>query len=122
MRYLTILQLGLLRTALEDVELNGVLIKAGDCVCISLPEANRDPGQFANPNVLDVTRDANGHLGFGHGVHRCLGEQLARIEMRIGFTELFRRFPNLRMAVPPDRVPLREDMVIYGVHELPVTW
>ncbi|WP_460530824.1 cytochrome P450 [Flindersiella endophytica] len=123
LRYLTILQFGVLRVALEDVVLDDVLIKAGDTICVSLPEVNRDPKQFTEPNTLDLARPTAGrHLAFGHGVHQCLGQQLARIELRVGFTQLFRRFPNLRLAVRPDQVRLREDMVHYGVHELPVTW
>src|SRR5690606_41805627 len=65
---------------------------------------------------------ASGHLAFGHGVHQCLGQQLARSEMRVGFASLLRRLPGLRLAVPADEVPLRTDMAIYGVHRLPVTW
>ncbi|GAA2888600.1 hypothetical protein GCM10020220_093480 [Nonomuraea rubra] len=71
---------------------------------------------------LDVTRPAGGHLTFGHGIHQCLGQQLARAEMRIAYPALLRRFPGLRLAVTPEEVPMRSDMSIYGVHRLPVTW
>ena len=84
--------------------------------------ANRDPDRFEDPDRLDVTRSAQGHLSFGHGVHQCLGQQLARVEMRLGYASLFRRFPDLRLAVPPAEVPTRTDMLIYGVHKLPVEW
>ncbi|MEH1125351.1 cytochrome P450 [Micromonospora sp. CPCC 206061] len=84
--------------------------------------ANRDAARFDDPDQLAVNRSMPGHLAFGHGVHQCLGQQLARIEMRIGFTALLRRFPNLRLAVPPEEVPLRTDMAVYGVHRLPVAW
>ena len=84
--------------------------------------ANHDPQRFDNPDTLDIHRKARGHLSFGHGVHQCLGQQLARIEMRAGFEGLLRRFPTLELAVPADEVKLRTDMNIYGVHELPVTW
>ncbi|HEX6342053.1 cytochrome P450 [Umezawaea sp.] len=122
LRYLSILQFGTIRTALEDVEVGGVLIKEGETVSLSLAAANRDPERFDRPEELDVTRSASGHMSFGHGVHQCLGQQLARIEMRIGFATLFREFPNLRLAVPVEEVPLRTDMAIYGVHALPVEW
>ena len=69
----------------------------------SLPAANRDPRRFADPDPLDITRQATGHLAFGHGVHQCLGQQLARVEMRIAYAALLRRFPGLRLAVPPRR-------------------
>jgi cytochrome P450 len=71
---------------------------------------------------LDIHRKARGHLSFGHGIHQCLGQQLARIEMRAGFDGLLRRFPTLKLAIPAGEVKLRTNMNIYGVHELPVTW
>jgi cytochrome P450 len=122
LRYVTIVHTGSIRVALEDVELNGTHIKAAETISISLSQANRDPERFPDPDMLDVSRDAAGHIAFGFGVHQCLGQQLARIELRIGLVELFRRFPDLRLAVPAEKVPLREEMIIYGVHELPVTW
>ncbi|MEV8635290.1 cytochrome P450 [Streptosporangium sp. NPDC051023] len=122
MRYLSIIRLGPLRAALEDVELEGELIRAGDAVTISVPAVNRDPARFDDPERLDVTRPAGGHLSFGHGVHQCLGQQLARVEMRIAFPMLFDRFPELRLAVPAEEVPMRDTMSIYGVHSLPVRW
>jgi cytochrome P450 len=122
LRYLTIVHIGPTRTALEDVEIDGQTIRAGDGVTMSLAAANRDPGRFGSPDHLDVTRSATGHLSFGHGIHQCLGQQLARIEMRIAYPALLRRFPGLRLAVPPEQVPMRTDMSIYGVHRLPVTW
>ncbi|SEQ83010.1 Cytochrome P450 [Lentzea xinjiangensis] len=124
MRYLSVPHYGPLRTALEDVEIGGHLIKAGDTVLAHLPTANRDPRKFpGNPDELDLRRQGpHHHLAFGHGIHQCLGHQLARIEMRIGFTRLFQEFPDLRLDVRPEEVPLRTDMLLYGVHSLPVTW
>ncbi|GAB3422979.1 cytochrome P450 [Flindersiella endophytica] len=122
LRYLSIIHIGPLRAALEDVELGGQVIKAGDSVVISTPAANRDPGKFSNADDLDLRRPATGHVAFGHGVHQCLGQQLARIEMRVGYPALLNRFPTLRLAVAPEDVPLRTDMNIYGVHKLPVAW
>ncbi|MEV0236750.1 cytochrome P450 [Nonomuraea sp. NPDC050786] len=121
LRYLSIVPM-LVRTALEDVELGGELVRKGESVTISLPVANRDPSRFPDPDALDLRRDTGGHVAFGHGVHQCLGQQLARVEMRVGYPALFRRFPSLRLAVEPGEVPLRTDMLIYGVHSLPVTW
>ncbi|TDD54249.1 cytochrome P450 [Nonomuraea terrae] len=122
LRYLTIIHLGPLRSALEDVEIEGKLIKAGETVAVHLPVANRDPERFPDGDRLDVARPAGGHLTFGHGIHQCLGQQLARAEMRIAFPALLRRLPGLRLAVSPEEVPMRSDMSIYGVHRLPVTW
>jgi cytochrome P450 len=122
LRYQTIVQFGTIRTALEDVEIGGASVKAGESLSLSLPAANRDPEKFDRPDEFDVQRATGGHMSFGHGVHQCLGQQLARIEMRIGFAALFREFPDLRLAVPVEEVPLRTDMSIYGVHALPVEW
>jgi cytochrome P450 len=121
LRYLTVVDF-MVRTALEDVELDGHTIKAGETVTVSLPAANRDPLRFADPGVMDITRDATGHLTFGHGIHQCLGQQLARNEMRIALPALLDRLPGLRLAVPAEEVPMRSDMLVYGVHRLPVTW
>jgi len=122
LRYLSIIQLGVTRIATEDVTVGGVDIPAGTTVVIATPEANRDQRHFPEPDRLDVHRPRTPHLAFGHGIHQCLGQQLARIEMRIGFAELFNRLPNLRLAVPVEEIPLRNDMQIFGVHALPVTW
>ncbi|MDQ0380191.1 cytochrome P450 [Amycolatopsis thermophila] len=121
MRYLSVADI-FYRYATDDLELGGETITKGSTVVVSLLAANRDPQRFDNPDELDIHRTARGHVGFGHGVHQCLGQQLARIEMRAGFQALLRRFPNLELAVPADEVKLRTDMNIYGVHELPVTW
>jgi cytochrome P450 len=121
LRYLSVADI-FFRYATEDLSLGGETIPAGSTVVVSLLAANRDPSRFENPDALDFRRNARGLLSFGHGVHQCLGQQLARIEMRAGFEGLLRRFPTLRLAVAADEVKLRTDMNIYGVHELPVTW
>lgn len=121
MRYLSVVDV-LYRYATEDIELGGETIRKGSTVVVSLLAANRDPLRFDNPDTLDIHRKARGHLSFGHGIHQCLGQQLARIEMRAGFDGLLRRLPTLRLSLPADEVKLRTDMNIYGVHELPVTW
>jgi cytochrome P450 len=111
------------RTALEDVEVGGRTITAGTTVVLSYNTANRDPERFPDPHRLDVHRQDGGHLAFGHGIHLCLGAQLARIEMRVAFSALLARFPTLRLAVPAEDVALRPETAdIYGVKSLPVTW
>ncbi|MBM4791305.1 cytochrome P450 [Streptomyces sioyaensis] len=123
LRYLTIIQYGLRRVALEDVELHGHRIKAGSLVVTALSSGNRDTEKFSDhPDQLDVARARGPHLAFGHGIHQCIGQQLARVEMRAALRALFDRFPTLRLAVPAEDVPMRHDMVIYGVHELSVAW
>ncbi|MEV5598526.1 cytochrome P450 [Streptomyces sp. NPDC052496] len=110
------------RAALEDVEIEGQLIKAGETVTVSVQAANRDPLKFPDPDRFDIHRKATGHVSFGHGPHQCIGQQLARVEMTVAFPALFARFPTLRLAVPPQEVPLRDRANIYGVISLPVTW
>jgi cytochrome P450 len=121
LRYLSVADL-FYRYATDDIELGGETIGKGSTVVVSLLAANHDPQRFDNPDTLDIHRTARGHLSFGHGIHQCLGQQLARIEMRAGFAGLLRRFPTLELAIPAGEVKLRTDMNIYGVHELPVTW
>lgn len=121
LRYLSVVDI-LFRYATEDIELGGETIAKGSTVVVSLLAANRDPRRFDDPGTLDIHRKARSHLSFGHGLHQCLGQQLARIEMRAGFSGLLRRFPALELAIPAGEVKLRTDMNIYGVHELPVTW
>ncbi len=110
------------RAALEDVEIEGQLVRAGETVTVSVQAANRDPLKFPDPDRFDIHRKATGHVSFGHGPHQCLGQQLARVEMTVAFPALFARFPTLRLAVPPQEVPLRDRANIYGVISLPVTW
>lgn len=122
LRYLSIIQMGVSRVATEDITVAGVQIPAGSTVIIATPEVNRDPRHWDDPDRLDVLRPRNSHLAFGHGIHQCLGQQLARVEMRVGLEELLTRLPTLRLAVPASEVPLRNEMLIFGVHSLPVTW
>ena len=122
LRYLSVAK-SFMRTALEDVELGGQTIQAGTTVVLSYHTANRDPERFADPDVLDLSRQHGGHLAFGHGIHQCLGQQLARVELSVALAALIRRFPTLRLAVPAQEIPLRPETAdIYGVKSLPVTW
>ncbi|WP_245848841.1 cytochrome P450 [Lentzea kentuckyensis] len=110
------------RTALEDVEVDGILVRQGDTVFVELGSANHDLARYADPDVLDLARGAAGHVAFGHGVHQCIGQHLARIELKIAFPGLFTRFPKLRLAVPEDELPHRASLVIGGLERLPVAW
>ncbi|MEV4222056.1 cytochrome P450 [Nonomuraea sp. NPDC049725] len=122
LRYLSVAK-QFVRVALEDVELGGHPIKAGTTVILSLGTANRDPERFPGPHRLDLRRQDGGHLAFGHGIHQCLGQQLARVELRVALPALVQRFPTLRLAVPAEQVALRPEIAdIYGVKSLPVTW
>jgi cytochrome P450 len=124
LRFLTVFQYGAFsRTATEDVELGGSVIKAGDAVAVSLLAANHDPERFQEPDALNITRAATGQLAFGQGVHMCLGQHQARLEMQIVFGELARRFPALRLAVPIAEIPFTGPRrLIYSVDRLPVAW
>jgi len=121
LRYLTVGHTGV-RAALEDVELEGGTIRAGESVTLAMGAANRDPQQYPRPDVLDLRRRATGHLALGHGIHQCLGQQLARVEMRVAFPALLARFRGLRLDCAPQEVPLRPDANIYGAHRLAVAW
>lgn len=122
LRHLTIVHNLVTRVAKEDIELGGQLVRAGDLLVMNLAAANRDPGFVSDPDRLDIERDARGHVAFGHGVHQCLGQVLARAELEIALPVLLRRLPGLRLAVPPEEIRFRNDMSIYGVHALPVAW
>ncbi len=121
LRYLSILHLGVPRGAREDIEIADHTISAGDAVTVALPAGNRDPQRFAEPDRLDLTRNARGHVAFGHGVHQCVGQNLARAELRVAYPALFRRFPGLRLAIAPEDVVLTRAGATYGVYRLPVT-
>jgi cytochrome P450 len=110
------------RYAVEDVEVGGVTIPAGGQVVVGLAAANRDPARFAAPDDLDVDRPDQRHIGFGHGIHHCLGARLARLEAHEALGSLLRRFPHLRIAVPFDELRWShgDGVVLRGLAELPV--
>lgn len=122
LRYLSIFHLGVPRSPVEDIEIGGQLIRAGESVTVAIPSANHDPQRFANPGELNLSRAEGGNLTFGHGIHQCIGQNLARIQMRVGYPALFRRFPTLRLATSPEEIVVVRDGAIYSLHELPVTW
>ncbi|MFI1801062.1 cytochrome P450 [Streptomyces sp. NPDC020379] len=121
LRYATVLQFGLLRVAREPLTIAGQPIAAGERVVLHLPAANRDPDRFTDPDRFDPDRPgAARHLSFGHGPHHCLGDQLARLELRTLLTTLLRRFPDLRLACAPDEISTHRHRVIHGLPHLPV--
>jgi cytochrome P450 len=122
LRWLSIVQTAIPRITTTDVEVAGVTIPAGNLVFPSMPSGNRDADFIDSPEVLDIGRGAAGHLAFGHGVHHCLGAPLARMEMRIAFPALLRRFPNLTLAEDFTDVAFRTWNFIYGLKSLEVSW
>ncbi|MDV3127866.1 cytochrome P450 [Mycobacterium sp. 21AC1] len=122
MRYLSIIQNGQRRVAIEDIEISGETIRGGEGIIIDLAPANWDAKAYPQPDKLDLSRDAGQQLGFGYGRHQCVGQQLARAELQIVFHTLLRRIPTMRLAIPFDEVPFKHDRLAYGVYELPVAW
>ena len=121
LRYLTVAHHVAFRLAADDIELREHCIHAGEGVIAPLAAANRDPEVFDDPDVFDIHRDARSHVAFGYGLHQCLGQPLARVELKVVFERFFQRFPNLSLAVPREELRFRNSM-IYGVESLPVTW
>ena len=122
LRYLHITHLGRRRAVTGDIEIGGQVLKAGEGVILANEIANRDPEMFPDPDRLDLTRDARRHVAFGFGVHQCLGQPLARMELQVVYGTLYRRIPTLRLACALEDVRFKHDAFIYGVHELPVSW
>jgi cytochrome P450 len=120
LRYTNPVQFGASRIALEDIELGGVTIEKSSVVVAMLSSANRDEAVFTDPEKLDIAREPNRHLGFGLGIHFCLGAPLARMEGRIAFNKLLERFPKIRLAVPRDQIRWRGSPVFRGLQSLPV--
>ncbi|MFJ4921295.1 cytochrome P450 [Streptomyces sp. NPDC088725] len=122
LRYWSMVQTEPRRIALQDTEVGGVLIKAGEGIICNLPAANRDPEVFAAPEELDITRVERKHIAFGFGVHQCLGQNLSRVEMQVAWPRLFQRIPDLRLAVGEDELRFHNTALTYGLEELPATW
>ncbi|MFE3200089.1 cytochrome P450 [Embleya sp. NPDC055664] len=122
LRYFSVADNVTSRIAIADIEIGGVTIRAGEGVLLSNAAANRDPSVFAHPEVLDIHQDTRTHVAFGYGIHQCLGQNLARLELEIVFRTLFGRIPGLRTAVPVTELPFKNDAIMFGVHEVPVTW
>ncbi|MFJ1644896.1 cytochrome P450 [Streptomyces sp. NPDC088258] len=122
LRYLNITHSGRRRVALEDIEIAGEVIRAGEGIIVPNDIGNRDPDVFPDPDRLDIRRDARRHVAFGFGVHQCLGQTLARLELQVAYSTLYRRLPGLRPAAGLADIPFKHDGSVYGVYELPVTW
>ncbi|MEU0334348.1 cytochrome P450 [Streptomyces sp. NPDC006193] len=121
MRMLSIAE-GLQRVALEDIDVAGTTIRAGEGVLFSTSVINRDTSVYEDPDTLDFHRPARHHVAFGFGIHQCLGQNLARAELEIALGSLFARLPGLRLAVPAEEIPCKPGDTIQGMLELPVTW
>ncbi|WP_326836034.1 cytochrome P450 [Amycolatopsis rhabdoformis] len=122
LRYLSITHNLFPRVAQEDVTISGLLVKAGELLMCSPPIANRDERLGEDMDRFDPTRKSGPHLAFGHGIHHCIGAPLARLELRMALPALFRRFPDLRLAVPFEDIAWRPNTNFYGLDSLPVTW
>lgn len=122
LRYFTVAELATCRTALADIEIGGVLIKAGEGVIPLGLAADHDPEVFPDPDRFDPFREGPRHLAFGHGPHQCLGSHLARLELETVFAALPRRLPALRLAVPLAEIQFKPETALYGAERLPVTW
>jgi cytochrome P450 len=120
LRYLAVVQMAFPRFAKQDIEIEGVRIGEGDIVLASLSGANRDAVLGADMESFDPTREPTSHLAFGYGAHRCIGAELARMELRTAYPALVRRFPKLRLAVEPEELTFRKVSIVYGLDSLPV--
>ncbi|MDI2030383.1 cytochrome P450 [Saccharopolyspora sp. TS4A08] len=109
-----------LRFATEDVDIGGVRIARGESVTLSTGAANRDPQRYPNPDVLDPDRDVSGHVAFGHGIHRCLGAALVRLEGEIALSALFTRHPDLSIEADPAELTYRRSVHVHAPRTLPV--
>ncbi|MDQ1041742.1 cytochrome P450 [Streptomyces sp. V3I8] len=122
LRYLSIADSATSRTATEDIEIAGVLIRKGEGIIALNGSANRDERAFENPDTLDIFREIGLHSAFGHGIHQCPGSSLVRVELEIVYNTLFARIPTLRLAVPAHELPFKKSTLIQGLDALPVTW
>nr|WP_239071927.1 cytochrome P450 [Amycolatopsis sp. SID8362] len=123
LRYLSVVQFGVLRYATSDVEVGGRAVKAGEWLVAALNSANRDEELFPGGDKLDFDRESpRTHVAFGFGAHQCVGQQLARVELQEALTRLFRRVPDLRLSVPRESLAFKHNTLVYGVRELPVAW
>lgn len=126
LRYLTVVQVAFPRFSRTEVTIGGQPIPGGALVLVSLSAADRDAvlggGDGPDMDTFDPTRPATSHLAFGYGIHRCVGAELARMELRIAFPALARRFPTMRPAVGMDEVRFRSSSIVYSAETMPVVW
>ena len=119
LRLLSVVQVAFPRFAKQDVEVGGHHIAQGSIVLCSLPAANRDP-RSTSGDEMDLARANGSHLAFGHGFHRCIGAELARMELKMAFPAIAARFPEMRLAVPREELDYRALSIVYGVEAVPV--
>jgi cytochrome P450 len=124
LRFHSITHMNSNRVATEDVMIGGQLIRKGEGVLALLHGANHDPAAFPEPERFDIRRDTKdqSHVAFSFGIHQCLGQPLARLELQVVFETIFKRFPNLRLAVPADTLRYKDKSFVYGLKALPVSW
>jgi cytochrome P450 len=122
LRYTSISQTTVPRVAQEDVEISGQVIATGQGVRALVCSANHDPAVFDDPEGFSIHRDARQHMAFGFGIHNCIGQTYARIEMQEAIWRIFNRLPGLRLAVPVEKLDVKWEAGVHGLHSLPVTW
>lgn len=122
LRYWSISDSGTARVAMSDIEIGGATITAGEGILPLNNAANHDESVFTDPDVIDFAREARGHLAFGYGVHQCIGQNLARLELDVTLRTVLNRLPDLALACSVDDLQFKHEAMVYGVNELPVTW
>jgi cytochrome P450 len=119
LRQLAVVQIAFPRFAREDVVVGGKRIKKGSVMLVHLPIASRDPRSTPGPGLCPMKESSN-HVAFGHGLHRCVGAELARMELRTAYPALAKRFPNMRLAVDPSDLEYHAKSIVFGIESLPV--
>ena len=114
LRYLTVVQVAFPRFTKKEVTVGGHRIRKDSCVMVHLPAADRDPRTYAAGDTLDPSRATSSHLAFGYGFHRCVGAELARMELRAAYPALARRFPDLTLSVPAAELDYHAKSIVYG--------
>jgi cytochrome P450 len=124
LRFHSITHMNSNRVATQDVMIGGQLIRKGEGVLALLHAANHDPAAFPDPERFDIRRDTKdqSHVAFSFGIHQCLGQPLARLELQVVFETIFKRFPDLQLAVPEEELPFKDKSFVYGLRALPVRW
>jgi cytochrome P450 len=120
LRHLSVVQVAFPRFTKEDVTIGGHRIRKGSCMMVHLPAADRDPRTYPAGDLLDPSRATSSHLAFGYGFHRCIGAELARMELRSAYPALARRFPDLTLTIPVEDLAYHAKSIVYGVESVPV--
>ena len=120
LRHLSVVQVAFPRFTKAETQVAGHRIRKGSCVLVHLPAVDRDPRAFPVGDGIEPSRAAASHMAFGHGFHRCVGAELAKMELRAAYPALARRFPDLALAVPAADLPYHAKSIVYGVESVPV--